>query len=101
NPDDIETMTILKDAASTSIYGSQGANGVIVVTTKSAKIGKTTVSLSSKVCISTLNNSNTNMMNGAQLYYYYASYCNADQISFPRWNAVLRDSNFDWCDLST
>ena len=38
NPDDIETMTILKDAASTSIYGSQGANGVIVVTTKRAKI---------------------------------------------------------------
>src|SRR5690606_39167944 len=32
-PDDIETMTVLKDAASTSIYGSQGANGVIVVTT--------------------------------------------------------------------
>ncbi|MCH5716400.1 carboxypeptidase-like regulatory domain-containing protein [Niabella hibiscisoli] len=34
NPDDIETMTILKDAASTAIYGSQGANGVVVVTTK-------------------------------------------------------------------
>ena len=34
NPGDIETMTILKDAASTAIYGSQGANGVIVVTTK-------------------------------------------------------------------
>ncbi|MDD2300853.1 MAG: TonB-dependent receptor plug domain-containing protein, partial [Fermentimonas sp.] len=34
NPSDIESMTILKDAASTAIYGSQGANGVIVVTTK-------------------------------------------------------------------
>ena len=34
NPADIESMTILKDAASTAIYGSQGANGVIVVTTK-------------------------------------------------------------------
>src|SRR5690606_2803742 len=33
NPDDIETMTVLKDAASTAIYGSQGANGVVVVTT--------------------------------------------------------------------
>jgi TonB-linked SusC/RagA family outer membrane protein len=101
NPDDIETMTILKDAASTSIYGSQGANGVIVVTTKRAKIGKTTVSLSSKVGISTLNNGNTNMMNGAELYDYYASFSNADQISFPRWNADLRNSNFDWWDLAT
>ena len=35
NPSDIETMTILKDAASTAIYGSEGANGVILVTTKS------------------------------------------------------------------
>ncbi|MCS2500007.1 TonB-dependent receptor plug domain-containing protein [Bacteroides fragilis] len=34
NPSDIETMTTLKDAASTAIYGSQGANGVILVTTK-------------------------------------------------------------------
>lgn len=34
NPDDIATLTVLKDAASTAIYGSQGANGVVVVTTK-------------------------------------------------------------------
>ena len=37
NPSDIESMTILKDAASTAIYGSEGANGVIVVTTKKGK----------------------------------------------------------------
>lgn len=41
---DIEDLVVLKDAASTAIYGSQGANGVILVTTKSAKGGKTTVS---------------------------------------------------------
>lgn len=41
NSDDIETISILKDAAATSIYGSRGANGVIVVTTKSGKVGKT------------------------------------------------------------
>ena len=43
-PTDIEDITVLKDAASTAIYGSQGANGVILVTTKGAKGGKTTVS---------------------------------------------------------
>ncbi|MBW1654050.1 SusC/RagA family TonB-linked outer membrane protein [Flavobacterium quisquiliarum] len=40
---DIETMTVLKDAASTAIYGSRGANGVILITTKSGKDGKIAV----------------------------------------------------------
>ena len=40
NSDDIENISILKDAAATSIYGSRGANGVIIVTTKSGKLGK-------------------------------------------------------------
>ena len=56
NPNDIETLTVLKDAASTAIYGSQGANGVIVVPTKGAKSGKTTVTFSAKMGLSTLNN---------------------------------------------
>lgn len=101
NPDDIETMTVLKDAASTAIYGSQGANGVVVVTTKRAKLGKTTISASSNIGFNELNNGNLEMMNGAELYDYYASFENADQISFPRWNEELRNSNFDWWDLAT
>ena len=43
NPNDIESVTILKDAASTAIYGSRAANGVVLVTTKRAKSGKLTV----------------------------------------------------------
>ena len=43
-PSDIEDITVLKDASSTAIYGSRGANGVILVTTKSGKEGKTSVS---------------------------------------------------------
>lgn len=39
NPADIESMTVLKDAASTAIYGARGSNGVILITTKSAKEG--------------------------------------------------------------
>lgn len=39
NPNDIESMTILKDASATAIYGSRGANGVIIITTKSGKKG--------------------------------------------------------------
>ena len=41
NPSDIESITVLKDADATSIYGSQGANGVILITTKKGKPGKT------------------------------------------------------------
>ena len=50
NPSDIETIQVLKDAASTAIYGSRGANGVILITTKTGKntnIGQPKVSLRS------------------------------------------------------
>ena len=39
NPNDIESLVVLKDAASTAIYGSRGANGVVLITTKSGKAG--------------------------------------------------------------
>lgn len=44
NPSEIESVTVLKDAASAAIYGVQAANGVILITTKKGKTGKTTVS---------------------------------------------------------
>ena len=43
NPDDIESIEVLKDAASSAIYGSRASNGVLLVTTKSGKLGKTKV----------------------------------------------------------
>ena len=46
SPADIESIDVLKDASSTAIYGSQGANGVVIITTKSAKGGKTKVNYS-------------------------------------------------------
>lgn len=101
NPADIESMTILKDAASTAIYGSEGANGVIVVTTKKGREGKMTINASAKLGVSTLNNGNLEVMNGAELYDYYASMQNANEIAFTRWNKELRNSNFDWWDLAT
>ncbi|MEH6307949.1 TonB-dependent receptor [Olivibacter sp. CPCC 100613] len=46
NPQDIASMTVLKDASATAIYGSRGANGVIIITTKRGASGKPTVQLS-------------------------------------------------------
>ncbi len=51
NPDEIEDVTILKDAASTSLYGSRAANGVVLITTKKGKVGQTNVSFNSFVGI--------------------------------------------------
>ena len=48
NPADIASLTVLKDAASTALYGARGANGVIMVTTKKAKVGEATVSFDAK-----------------------------------------------------
>ncbi|GAB3943031.1 TonB-dependent receptor [Spirosoma harenae] len=44
NPADIETIQVLKDASATAIYGSRGANGVVIITTKRGKLGKPTIS---------------------------------------------------------
>jgi len=46
NPNDIESISILKDAASTAIYGARGSNGVVLITTKSAKDGQLNLNLS-------------------------------------------------------
>lgn len=54
DPMDIESIDVLKDAASTSIYGAQGANGVVLVTTKQAKGGKLTISYDAYGGIKTL-----------------------------------------------
>ena len=48
NPSDIESMTILKDAASNALYGARGANGVIMITTKKAKSGEAVVNIDAK-----------------------------------------------------
>ena len=56
NANDIESISILKDAASCAIYGNRGANGVILVTTKSGQSGKVTVNYSGRFSINTPSN---------------------------------------------
>lgn len=101
NPSDIENMTILKDAASTAIYGSQGANGVIIVTTKMGKSEKMKINASVKLGVSTMTNGKMEVMNGAELYDYYASFPNQEDIKFSRYNPELRNANFDWGELAS
>lgn len=68
NPQDIETITVLKDASATAIYGSKASNGVIVVTTKMGKMGdKTTVNYSASATVNTQPNYGMfNLMNSQE-----------------------------------
>ena len=68
NPNDIESITVLKDAAAASIYGSRAANGVILVTTKSGQAGKTRFTARVKFGGSMLANDNGfGVLNGQDL----------------------------------
>lgn len=72
NPADIEDITVLKDASSTAIYGSRGANGVILITTKKGKQGKTKVNASATFTIA-----NTAKLMDMINLEEYASYANS------------------------
>ncbi len=65
NPDDIASMQVLKDAAATAVYGSRGANGVILVSTNRGKVGKTKITYSSRYGITSATRL-VDMMNGAE-----------------------------------
>jgi len=65
---DIESMTVLKDAASTALYGARGANGIIMITTKKAKAGVATVNLNVKYGINSRAVENYEVMTSPQNY---------------------------------
>src|SRR5690554_232992 len=67
NPNDIESISVLKDAASTAIYGARGSNGVILITTKSAKSGETNLDFTANYGVQNVPQSRrTRMMNGVE-----------------------------------
>ena len=67
NLEDIESITVLKDAAASSIYGARAANGVVVITTKKAKAGKTNISFSSNLTITPYRNYTGNLTDSADI----------------------------------
>ena len=66
NPSDIESVTVLKDAAATAIYGSRAANGVIVITTKKGKEGKMSINLDIKQGFVSMGNHNMDYANAQE-----------------------------------
>jgi len=94
NPDDIETFTVLKDAASTAIYGSRASNGVIIITTKKGTAGTPQVSFSSKNSIATLRNK-VDVLSADEVRAYVKEY---DATTGTNKSALLGKVNTDWQD---
>ena len=91
NPNDIESMTVLKDASATAIYGSRASNGVIIITTKKGKAGsKPKVSYEGNVSVSQLTD-RIEVLNGNQLR-AYANALGMDATAM----SVLGNENTDW-----
>jgi TonB-linked SusC/RagA family outer membrane protein len=77
NPEDVETISVLKDASSTAIYGSRAANGVILVTTKRGKAGKTTVTYNGYFALQNSTNDPVQMELETYMRYQVLAYNNS------------------------
>ncbi|MBE7171218.1 MAG: TonB-dependent receptor [Williamsia sp.] len=84
NPNDIEAIDILKDASATAIYGSRGANGVVIVTTKQGKAGKTTFSYNSSVTVETLQDNSESFSAGDYITHRRWAYYYSNPALYPR-----------------
>lgn len=90
NPQDIEQMTVLKDASATAIYGSRASNGVIIITTKKGTSGRPKVSFAANWHVNTARKT-LNMMDATQLGALVHKEM-GDEIA----SRVLQDGNTDW-----
>lgn len=102
NPNDIDRIEVLKDASSTAIYGSRGANGVILITTKKGNAGDFTVTLDSYIGMSK-SIYTPEMTNSAQLHSFLKESYENDNLNFPVGITKLyeRGVDTDWWDVST
>ncbi|MEN8202755.1 MAG: TonB-dependent receptor [Bacteroidota bacterium] len=102
SPNDIESMTVLKDASATAIYGSRAANGVVMITTKRGQSGKIKVNFSSYAGVSNMYKVPEMLNNEQYIALADSMYTAAGLVP----EAIYRDSsviinNTDWIDLIT
>ncbi len=103
DPNDIASVTVLKDAGTTAMYGSRANNGVIIIQTKSGKVGKTIFEFKSDTGLKFADHGNVTMMNGTEFYNWSAELYrdpNNHQIDkirfFNDYPRELSNKNFDW-----
>ncbi|SIQ61668.1 TonB-dependent outer membrane receptor, SusC/RagA subfamily, signature region [Chryseobacterium sp. RU37D] len=98
DPNQIESINILKDATSTALYGSRGANGVVQVFTKSGSSGKGSLNVSMNTSFNTFTNGKFKLMDGVQLYDNFYSLKNVPANAVP---SSLRTPGYDWLKNGT
>ena len=100
NNSDIESIEILKDASATAIYGSRGANGVILITTRQGRSGKTKVEFESNVGIQTLRKK-MDLMNATEYAQFYNEVAKNEgwAIPFTQEEVSSLGKGFDWQDF--
>ncbi len=96
NPNDIESMTVLKDASATSLYGSRASNGVIIITTKKGSAGKLKLNFNSMVSSSSIYKK-LDVLGAEEV----ANIVNtiADSTKNTTWQSLLGTANTDWQDV--
>lgn len=99
NPNDIETLTILKDASATALYGAAAAGGVIVITTKSGKSDKVEVDFKAQAGIKKALTGRFSPMGSEELYYTQKLLYSSNLFSIQRPKTLL-DTDFDWMDAA-
>jgi len=92
NPVDVENITVLKDVAATGLYGSRAANGVIIVTTKAGKAGKTKIDVNNTIGFAEATTGNFRLMNSQELYDYQKTFYDRDP--------SVVNTNTNWWDLA-
>lgn len=100
NPNDIESMVVLKDASATAIYGSRGANGVILITTKSGKKGEGKIEIVNKTSVGSTANP-VEMMSGKQFAETYNELAVLVGNPKPYGNIDTLTTNTNWYDAMT
>nr|WP_276898210.1 TonB-dependent receptor [Pedobacter kyonggii] len=93
SPNDIESMTVLKDASAVAIYGSRGANGVILITTKKGAAGKTRITADYQNGFSSPT-ATDEMMNADQFRQFRTDYLKANNLTVPTYPT----DSFNWLD---
>ncbi|WP_336515818.1 TonB-dependent receptor [Pollutibacter soli] len=101
NNPDIESIEILKDASATAIYGSRGANGVVMITTRKGRSGKTNVDIETSYGIQSLRKK-LDLMNAQEYAQFYNLQATNDNIA-PYFTeaqiAEFANKSYDWQDL--
>ena len=97
NPNDIESVTVLKDASATAIYGSRGANGVILITTKDGGEGRVTVDYEGSTSFSTAA-STYDVLTGDEYRQFVRDNFGNDALTGPDANLNVNAFNTNWVD---